>query len=140
MPGQNLGIYDPNKNFVNVQNRSIEGFGSDEMVRTERNDENEASAKMGVQGDGTFQVNQDKSGTIIITLKQLSPSHVFLQSLKEAQSLFAVAITSKHNHQQLVTATACMIKVAPRALFGKEEAEYVWVIEALELIETAKAL
>ncbi len=138
MGKQNFGKYDPDDVFVDVAFQPIQGFAEEEMVRTERDDENELSVKTGAQGDFSFQANQNKSGTIIITLKQLSPSNVFLTSLKEAQSIFAVSIRSKHNYTELVTGAQCAIKVAPRVTMGKEEQDYEWQIAVGQLIETAK--
>lgn len=136
--GLDLGIYNPSEVNVNVQGRTIEGFAEDEMVRTERLDENEMSARVGAKGDFTLQKNLNKAGAIIITLKQNSPSNVFLQSLKEADSIFAVAITVKHNHQELMTGSTCAIGIAPRPTMGKEESDREWNIVVGELVETAK--
>ena len=135
-----LGSYDPAKVIVTVAVRDITGFGTDELVRVERADENEATTKVGAQGEYTFVINQDKSGVFILTLKQLSPSHIFLQSLKESLAVFPVAIRVRHSFLELATASQCMIGVAPRKLYGKDEAEYEWQLAAGELIETDKAI
>ena len=140
MAQQNLGIYDPANVFVTIGFRDIEAFAEDEMVRTERLDENEASARVGAQGDYTFQINQNKAGMFILTLKQLSPSNPYLQSLKEAKSIFPVAIRSTHNYLELATASQAMIGIAPRKTMGKEESDREWQIVCGELIETDKAI
>ena len=137
---QNLGIYSPGEVNMNVQGRTLEGFAEDEMIRTERLDENEFSARVGAKGDYTFMENLNKAGNFIITLKQNSPSNIFLQSLKEGKTLFAVTITTRHSYQELASGTACMIGIAPRKTMGKEEGDREWNLVTGELIETDKAL
>lgn len=140
MPNQNFGVYNPGEVFAIVRGRTIQGYADDEMIRTERTDANEFLATAGVQGDYTFQKNLDKTGLIILTLKQLSPDNVFLRSLLEGSSLFTVEINAQHNHIELVRAVNCMIGVAPRPILGKLENNREWQIAAGELIETNKAV
>lgn len=139
MADQNLGVYNPKQVFCTVGTRDAQGFADEEFIRTERIDENEASVRVGGQGDYTFQINPNKAGMIFIILKQASPFNIYLQSLKEARSLFPVVIRSRHNYIELVTAAQCMIAVAPRKTFGVEETDREWQIVAGELIETDKA-
>ena len=136
----NNGIYDPaNVNLI-VQARDIKGFGEETFIETERADENEALTKVGAKGDFTFVINKDKSGDLIFRLQQNTPDNAFLQSLKEAKSIFACAVTHNGQLKELVAAPVCMIKVAPRMIFGKDETEREWRITAGELIETAKII
>lgn len=137
---QNLGVHNPAEIFTIVNNRTIQGYADDEMVRTERTDPNEFLATAGAQGDYTFQKNLDRTGLIIITLKQLSPDNVFLRSLLEGSSLFVVEIKAQHNHIELVRGVNCMIGVAPRPVQGKLENTREWQIAVGELIETNKSL
>lgn len=137
---QNLGIHDPDEIFTIINDRTIQGYADDEMVRTERTDPNEFLAVAGAQGDYTFQKNLDRTGLIIITLKQLSPDNVFLQSLLEGSSLFAVQIVQQQNHKEIVKGVNCMIGVAPRPVLGKLENNREWTIAVGELIETRKAI
>lgn len=140
MGPQNQGIYDPKDVNLVIQSRTLAGFGEDEMVRTERLDDNEATIKVGAKGDYTFQINQNKAGMIIVTLNQNSPDHIFLQSLKESRAIFSVVVTSKHNFKELASLTQAMVAIAPRKTYGKEVSEREWQFVGGELIETDKAL
>lgn len=135
---QNLGIYNPDNVDMVAAGRTMEGFAEEEMIRTERLDENEFSVRVGAKGDFTFQKNLNKAGNIIITLKENSKSNIFLQSLKEAGSIFSVAIKTKHNYTELVAAATCAIGIAPRKTLGREEGDREWNIVCGELIETDK--
>lgn len=137
---ESLGQYNPGNVNVIINERTISGFAEDEMVRVERDDENEASVKTGAQGDYTFQINLNKSGKIVITLKQNAPDNIFLQSLKEAKSLFAVRVEHRGSYKEIATGTDCMIGIAPRKIMGKEESDREWQIAVGNIIETDKAL
>jgi hypothetical protein len=139
MGDQNLGVYDPNQVFFSIGAREVQGYSDEEFIRTERIDENEASVRVGAHGDFTFQINPNKAGLVFLRLKQLSPTNIYLQSLKEAKSVFPIAIRQKHSFTELVAGTQCMIAVAPRKTFGVEESDKEWQIVVGELIETDKA-
>lgn len=139
MPGQNLGVYDPDKTFTTVSNLTIQGYGAEQLIRTERTNPKEFLSIVGAQGDWTFQKNLDKSGLIIITLAKLSPSNTFLQSLLEGETIFPVEIRQQHNYIELVRATSCMVNERPRIVHGKTADDYEWMVAAGQLIETAKA-
>lgn len=136
----NLGVYSPRDVFVIVNQRTLTGLDDGEFVRTDRNNENEFSPRVGAQGDFTFQENLDKSGTVTIRMKQNSDDNTFLRSLLEGRSVFPVEIRTRHSYQELAGAQACMIQVAPRKVMGQEETVREWVIAAGELIETDKTL
>lgn len=131
-----LGIYDPFLNEAVVNGKTINGFGTEEAIRTERNVEEDATVKTGLQGDFTFQINPDKSGTIILTLKQNAPDNTFLDDLRVAKIVFPVSIRSNHGgFTEKASATQAMIGTRPRKVFGSEEAELEWSIICGELIE-----
>lgn len=138
---QNLGVYSPKENDLIVKGRTIEGFSEGEFIRIERDDENEFTPRIGAKGDGTFQENPNKSGTFVFLLKQLAPDNIFLQSLKEAKTIFSCEVRSKHGYQELGNGANCMIRVAPRKVMSMEgESDREWRIGALEIVETDKAL
>ena|SRR4030067_778176 len=136
----NYGIYNPDDVNVIVNNVTIEGFAEDELVRTERLDENEFTTKVGAKGDYTFVKNLNRAGSIILTLKQASPSNIKLQALKYSSALFSVTITSKHNYSELASGVNCMVGIAPRKKFGKDEDVREWNLITGDLVETDKAL
>ena len=136
----NLGTYSPGTVNVIINSRTLVGLDDGEFVRTERTNESEFTTRVGALGDFTFQENLDKSGLIIIRMKQLSPDNTFLTSLLEGRTVFASEIRSAQSHLELVTAQICMISVQPRKVFGQEETVREWTIACGELIETAKAL
>ncbi len=140
MAGQNYGVYNPDEVNLIINGWNAEGFAEDEMIRTERLNENEFTAKVGAKGDFTYVKNLNKAGNFIATFKQASPSNIKLQALKESGALFPVVLTTKHNHQELASGTSCMIGIAPRKTFGKDENDREWNLITGELLETDKAI
>jgi len=140
---QNLGVY--NIQEVNPIIKGIdlsEGLAENEPMYTERMDPKEFTAKVGAKGDFTFQKNNNKAGTFILTYKQnADKANQFLRSLLESSAIFPVQFVARHSYKELASGTYCMIEEAPRKRFAaKEESDRVWRIITGELIETDKAL
>lgn len=138
--GQNLGVYSPKDVSLIIQGRNIEGLTEGEFIRVERNNEADFTSRAGAKGDYTFVENLDKSGNIIFILKQNASDNTFVRSLLESKTVFSVQIVSKHNYQELVSATSCMVGVAPRKVYGQDELDREWSLAAGEIIETDKTL
>ena len=142
----NLGLYSPNQIVLEVNNRTMQNLSLDEFLRTERTTEEEFRVRAGAKGDYTFVQNLDRTGLIIAVFKQNAPENSFLQSLKEAGTIFSVNISRRSvgaagdNLEEIVKATNALIGVAPRKTFSQEESDREWSIVCGELVETDKAV
>ena len=138
--GQNLGIYTAKEVNIIINDRTIIGQDEAEFVRVERTNEEEFTTRVGALGDFTFQENLDKSGFIVVIIKQNSPDNVFFRSLLEGKAVFPATVVAKHSYKELASATTCMMGRMPRKTFAAEESSREYFIACGQLIETDKEL
>jgi len=137
---ENLGLYTPGEISLTINQRTIEGFAEGEFIRTERNNEDEFTVKVGAKGDFTFVENLDKSGRLIIVLKQNAPDNTYLQSLLDGKVVFPFNLEHQGTYKELAGATFAMIGSRPRKTMGQEELNREWFLVTGRLIESDKAL
>jgi len=131
--GTLLRDYDPEKVSVIFNNRQIRMFG-DDIFKLARNGDN-VSLKVGVQGDGTYVENADKSATLTITIQQQSPDLRYLESCAERKTRGSLALNDANDDGRNIFALNCRVQKLPDRGRGKDAADvsFVFIIPRLEL-------
>ena len=131
--GTLLRDYDPEKVSVIFNNRQIRMFG-DDIFKLARNGDN-VSLKVGVQGDGTYVENADKSATLTITIQQQSPDLRYLESCAERKHRGSLALNDANDDGRNIFALNCRVQKLPDRGRGKDAADvpFVFIIPRLEL-------
>ena len=131
--GTLLRDYDPEKVSVIFNNRQIRMFG-DDIFKLARNGDN-VSLKVGVQGDGTYVENADKSATLTITIQQQSPDLRYLESCAERKTRGILALNDANDDGRNIFALNCRVQKLPDRGRGKDAADvpFVFIIPRLEL-------
>lgn len=128
-----LGTYDPEKVSVIFNNRQLRMFG-DDIFKLARSGDN-VSLKVGVQGDGTYVENADKSATLTITLQQQSPDLRYLENCTERRIKGSLALNDANDDGRNIFALNCRVQKLPDRGRGKDAADvsFVFIIPRLEL-------
>ncbi len=131
--GTLLRDYDPEKVSVIFNNRQIRMFG-DDIFKLARAGDN-VSLKVGVQGDGTYVENADKSATLTITIQQQSPDLRYLESCAERKVRGSLALNDSNDDGRNIFAMNCRVQKLPDRGRGKDAADvqFVFIIPRLEL-------
>lgn len=130
-----LATYDPKDIEVIVSGLIIAGF-ADEKVRVER-EANLVDDESGANGDVARVINNDKRGTITITLLQTSKSNAALSVLAKADEfngtgVFPVMVKDTRGNDLHVAAQAWIRKI-PSASYSKKPETRVWEIRSNNL-------
>jgi hypothetical protein len=134
----NFGVYSPGDVNLNVNDKTIGGLDTDEFIRTERNNEDEFTVKVGAKGEFTFVENLDKSGRLIFVLLQNAPDNAYLQSLLDGKIVFGFDMNIKHEYREVASAIVAMIGSRPRKTMGIEQGSREWMLIAGSLVESDK--
>lgn len=128
-----LGTYDPEKVSVIFNNRQLRMFG-DDIFKLARSGDN-VSLKVGVQGDGTYVENADKSATLTITLQQQSPDLRYLENCTERRVKGSLALNDANDEGRNIFALNCRVQKLPDRGRGKDatDVSFVFIIPRLEL-------
>lgn len=131
--GTLLRDYDPEKVSVIFNNRQIRMFG-DDVFKLARAGDN-VSLKVGVQGDGTYVENADKSATLTITIQQQSPDLRYLESCAERKVRGSLALNDANDDGRNIFVMNCRVQKLPDRGRGKDAADvqFVFIIPRLEL-------
>ena len=131
--GTLLRNYDPEKVNVFFNNRQLRMFG-DDIFKLARNGDN-VSLKVGVQGDGTYVENADKSGTLTVTLQQTSPDIQYLEDCAEKKTEGSLAVMDVNDDGRNIFAMNCRVQKLPERGRGKDAADvaFVFLIPRLDL-------
>lgn len=131
--GTLLRNYDPEKVSVIFNSRQIRMFG-DDIFKLARAGDN-VSLKVGVQGDGTYVENADKSATLTITIQQQSPDLRYLESCAERRVEGSLALNDSNDDGRNIFAMRCRVQKLPDRGRGKDAADvpFVFIIPRLEL-------
>lgn len=131
--GTLLRNYDPEKVSVIFNGRQIRMFG-DEIFKLARTGDN-VSLKVGVQGDGTYVENADKSATLTVTIQQQSPDLRYLESCAERRTQASLAVNDANDDGRNIFALNCRVQKLPDRGRGKDAADvpFAFIIPRLEL-------
>ena len=133
----NVGNYNPSDVIVRIGTRVIKGFADGTFVEVARNNPAELTPVPGAKGEYTFVENNDKTGTVTITLQADAESNIYMNSLSGSKAIVPIFISRKgKNVQELVTATEAVVQEKPQKSYDAENPARAWVIGAGNLIQS----
>lgn len=128
--------YDPKKFTLIVGGYIMTGFGPEDFVEVER-DEDAYTKKVGVSGEVARVRNLNRAGVITLRLMQSSPSNdalSLLATLDEFADLGAVPILARdHSGRSLFTSVFGWVKRFPKTVWKKDVALWEWKIDTATL-------
>lgn len=133
-----MKTYDPAKVLFSFGGQLITGYAPDTFLRVERNEDG-FSLVVGPGGEGARAKNNNKSGTITLTLMATSQANDLLSAIAAADDLAgtgaAPAFLKELNGTTLASAQNAWVKKLPTIERGAEVSTVEWVIEceALEM-------
>lgn len=86
-----MAAYDPMNVNVSIASTLVTGFAEGSFVSCARN-EDRINPYHGTKGDYAYAINNNNSGTITITLQQLSPMNDTLKRLANSKQSFAISV------------------------------------------------
>lgn len=129
--------YDSNQVTVSYGGHTVQGYADGTFVNVERNNDGYGQVS-GADGEVTINTNNDKTGTVTITLMQTSESNAILAAFYEAQELASAAgaplvlqpllVRNELTGLDLHTAAEAFITKPSAVGYGKESTEREWVI------------
>ncbi len=124
--------YDPDKVVVSFMGNILTHFADGTFVTLERN-EDAFTLMVGADGETARARNQNRSGTLTLTLMQTSPSNDILAALAAADELDGLGVgpllVKDLQGSTLALAQNAWIKKIATAEFGKELGSREWVFE-----------
>lgn len=128
--------YDPAKVVVNVAGINLEDYADGTFVTIERSSDTFTKVT-GADGKTTRVKQNDKSGTITVTLSQSSPSNSFLSSIMimdETTGDGIVPVTVKDILSTSLMSTGyAWVKKPPASPYAKEHTNREWVFDCAVL-------
>lgn len=132
-----FNAWNPADVSVVVAGNIIGGWGDDTFVTVERS-EDAFSLKVGIDGIGARAKNNNRSGTVSLTLMNTSKSNDVLSALAAADELSGQAafpiMVRDANGTMLATALTAWITKIPTVEFGKEVGNRTWQFTTDSLI------
>lgn len=104
--------------IVIVDGLIITGFMDGDSIATEKT-EDEVAAHVGADGAVTFNESNDNTGSIVLTIKQDSPSAPALDELRKSKRIFAAEVNDTNNGVR-ISGSQCRIVKAPSRSYGPE--------------------
>ena len=128
--------YDPAQLVVTFNGNPIVGFADGTMIKVTRKTPS-FSLNIGTQGDGARVRSQDKSGEVMVTLQQTSPTNDYLSAQILLDEQFGTAygpllIKDLNGTTVLTAATAWLTKPADTE-YSKELTTREWAFDCHEL-------
>lgn len=122
---------------VIVGTRSLSGFGETSVVSIER-DEDAFIKQIGADGEVTRSKTNNRTGSLTITLQQMSESNDFLSNLAQTDELtgqgtFPVLVRDA-NGNTLAVADTAWIRKLPVSAFARDAGEREWIIDCADLV------
>lgn len=131
--------YDPKSVIVTINGRPLTGFADGTFIKGERNNDT-YSTHVGVDGEVTRVKNNDKTGTISITLKHNSPSNKLLEEYAKKGTMFNINVTDR-NFDGDVGIGGSEAWISKPAAFerGKEVSDREWTIHVADYDQVFEA-
>jgi hypothetical protein len=128
--------YAPREISISVAGQAISGYAEDTFVVVSRTSD-AFTMKAGADGLISRTHNADRSGSIVITLKQTSPSNDILSALHVADELtlngkFPIRVADSNGTSEHVASDAWIMKVAD-AEYANDEGDREWTIMVADL-------
>lgn len=127
-----MKTYDPAKVLFSFAGSLITGYADDTFIEAERAEDG-FTLLVGASGEGARSKNNNKSGTVTVTLMASSQSNDILSALAAADELAGTGVGALYLKEldgtTLVSAPAAWIKKMPSVSRGKEVGTVQWVFD-----------
>jgi len=132
-----VGTYSINDVSAVVNGWTIQALASDKPLEITRTTPEDWKTKIGAKGEGTFVYQPDKSGNMIVRVKQNSiDDNKTLHALKEAGAIFVTEFFNTVT-QERASSQFCKIgKIARIEFNSSDEADLEYEIVCVEIVET----
>ncbi|MFL4498449.1 phage structural protein [Weissella sp. MSCH1] len=133
---QYTAYYDPNDVHVFVGKEEVGAFADNSMVQVQwRNDRQ--SLVVDPKGVGSLVRNNDRSGTVTISLSETSIWNAKLTELVASGKPFSISI---YHNKEVISAATAQVQKVPDITFGNSGNDRTWQILAPVLDITNKNL
>ncbi|MBX9744275.1 MAG: DUF3277 family protein [Chlamydiales bacterium] len=128
--------YDPKQVIITVGGVPMSGFADGSFLTVDR-DDNQWTKVTGADGTSTRIKSNNRSGNMIITLKQSSPSNDVLSGFANVDELtnagvVPILVKDLSGNSIFFSATG-WVKKYPSSEFGKDLANREWVLDLVDL-------
>ena len=128
--------YDPGQLITTFDGNPIVGFADGVMVKASRKTDT-FSMNVGTQGDVARVRSQDKTGEVVITLQQSSPTNDYFSSVLLLDEQFGLSVgpllIKDLNGTTVISAAIAWLKKPADSEFGKDLTNREWTFECAEL-------
>lgn len=127
--------YDPADVTITFGDNILSGYGDGTFIVAAREDNEIFKSHTGAAGDQSWTKNNNRYGTITLTLKSTSPTRVFLDRHKELGTIFPLFVLNSSNQKHLAGGPEALIVTDPDVSYGDEEEmiEYVFGVRNLTM-------
>lgn len=129
-----LGTYDPKEVSLIVSGLTVTGFMDGTFITCARIDPEVYKTHVGAHGEVARTKNNNKAGTITVTLKKTSPFNKTMDLLKLSSVAFPVMRKNNSDAKHIALATSAWISNEPNIEDGDEETGVEWIITCADLI------
>ena len=134
MASDYLGTYDPLEVTLNVGTLAVTGFADGEFITCARVDPDLYKNHTGAYGETSRAKNNNKTGTIVFTLKSTSPSNAKLDLMKLNPVTMPIIVKNNSTRKHIAVCTEGWINKEPNKVYGAEETMIEWEIFCSDLI------
>lgn len=115
-------VYDPALLSTRVDGQYLTGYSDSGKFTAEMNEDN-TMPYVGVDGNVSYAINNDKTGTMTITLASTSPSLPFIRALVREKRDFNTTVVDMNENGMNFSSDQCRIIKEPEYKRGKEVEE-----------------
>lgn len=119
-----VNTYDPLDVNVVINGTILTGFADGTFIKVEAN-EDSYTTHVGAKGEVSRSRNANKTGKVIVTLAQDSPSNAYLNKLEKGTATYPVSVVDQ-NFDETAGGNDCWILKRPGAEYGKDLANREW--------------
>jgi hypothetical protein len=120
--------YDPKQVSLVFGDNFISGFGDGTFITAAFEDNERFKSHTGADGEQSWTKNNNRYGTITISMKSTSPSRVILDSLKELGTILPCWVKNNSDQSHIAGGAEARIVVDPDVEYGDEEQMVEYVI------------
>lgn len=123
-----MRTYDPKKSSLIIAGLVVSGYAEGSSIKVKWNNPELFKRHIGGHGEVTRTKRVDTSGTIELSLMQLSPTHAQLHLLRKLEGTFPVLHQYNGELNFNAAAAAAWIEKMPDEEFGTEVSKRDWII------------
>ncbi len=115
-------VYDPALLSVRADNQYLTGYSDSGKYTAEMNEDN-TLPHVGVDGEVSYAINNDRTGTLTVTFASTSPSLPYIRTLAREKRDFNVTVVDMNENGMNISSDNCRIIKEPEYKRGKEVEE-----------------